>query len=52
MDYGIGGTVHHVDNPERTATVVRFPAAFRVLVRWDDTGRESEEDVYLMEHNK
>ncbi len=48
MSYGIGDKVHHVDSPEATATVVRFPAAFRVLVRWDSTGRESEEDVYLM----
>lgn len=50
MNYTVGDKVRHVDDPERrTATVVRFPAPFRVVVRWDSTGRESEVSVDLME---
>jgi hypothetical protein len=48
MNYTTGDKVHHADSPERTATVVRFPAPFRVVVRWDGTGRESEENGDLM----
>lgn len=48
MTYGIGDRVHHVDGPTETATVVSFPAAFRVLVRWESTGRASEENASLI----
>ena len=52
MNYEIGDQVHHVDYPTSAATVVRFPAPFRVLVCWENTGRTSEESVYLIErHN-
>ncbi|MDX2575946.1 hypothetical protein PV332_10680 [Streptomyces scabiei] len=49
MDYNIGDQVHHVDNPTATATVIRFPAFGRVVVCWDSTGRETEENEALMQ---
>lgn len=49
MDLSIGDRVHHVDYPPSKATVVSFPAPWRVLVRWESTGRTSEENACLIE---
>jgi hypothetical protein len=45
INFSIGDKVHHVDYPPSTATVVRFTGFYRVLVRWDKTGRTSEENA-------
>ncbi|MEV0444053.1 hypothetical protein AB0I84_18800 [Streptomyces spectabilis] len=49
MEYGLGDRVHHMDYPPSTATVVSFPDPWRVVVRWESTGRTSEENASLIE---
>lgn len=46
----IGDTVRHVDGPaDATGTLVRYYAGWDVVVRWDSTGRESTENIGLLE---
>jgi hypothetical protein len=48
LGYGVGDRVHHVDYPPKSATVVAFTGFYRVLVKWESTGRTSEENASLM----
>jgi hypothetical protein len=48
LGYSVGDRVHHVDYPPKSATVIRFTGPYRVLVKWESTGRTSEENASLM----
>lgn len=45
-----GEAVRHVDGPaDATGVLVRYWAGWDVVVRWDSTGRESTENIGLLE---
>ncbi|MFE5369227.1 hypothetical protein [Streptomyces mirabilis] len=44
----IGDRVRHADGTDSVAVVKRFPSYPLATVEWEDTGRESSENVYLL----